>query len=235
VIELAIVGLLKDQDLHGYELKKQLTELLGPWSSVSFGSLYPALSRLERDGRVAAVSLDARPAERVAVPPTGALSGEVAAFRARRAAARGERKASRGGRNKKVYTLTDAGAAYLVELLTEAPAGAKKVGDDRHFALQIAFCRHLSPAQRLDLFQRRRDELAARLADGHEAGERKIDTYLRSLRDHDTRTLTSDLEWLDQLIADERAAIPTTTAAAGSTDPLPSPTESSAAPEARVS
>jgi DNA-binding PadR family transcriptional regulator len=226
VIELAIVGLLKDQDLHGYELKKQLTELLGPWSSVSFGSLYPALSRLERDGRVAAVSVDPQATDRVAVPPTGALSGEVAAFRARRAAARGDRKTSRGGRNKKVYTLTDEGAAYLVELLTEAPSGAKKVGDDRHFALQIAFCRHLSPTQRLELFQRRRDELAARLADGHDTGERKIDTYLRSLRDPDTRTLTSDLEWLDQLIADEQA---------DRTDPSSSRPDPSPGPVARVS
>ena len=50
MLELAVLGLLNDSGLHGYELKKRLTELLGPWSSVSFGSLYPALARLERDG-----------------------------------------------------------------------------------------------------------------------------------------------------------------------------------------
>src|SRR5438105_3425706 len=55
VLELAILGLLKEQDLHGYELKKQLTETLGPLSSVSFGSLYPALARLEAAGAVKAV------------------------------------------------------------------------------------------------------------------------------------------------------------------------------------
>src|ERR1019366_9737857 len=46
VLELAILGLLKEQDLHGYELKKRLAETLGLGSGVSFGSLYPALGRL---------------------------------------------------------------------------------------------------------------------------------------------------------------------------------------------
>jgi DNA-binding PadR family transcriptional regulator len=52
VLELAILGLLKEQDLHGYELKKRLADTLGVVSGVSFGSLYPALARLERAGAV---------------------------------------------------------------------------------------------------------------------------------------------------------------------------------------
>jgi DNA-binding PadR family transcriptional regulator len=56
VIDLAILGLLKEQDLHGYELRKRLAELPGARSGVvSFGSLYPALARLERLGLVKAV------------------------------------------------------------------------------------------------------------------------------------------------------------------------------------
>src|SRR6478735_3527036 len=47
LLELAILGLLKEQELHGYELKKRLAETLGQFSGVSFGSLYPALARLE--------------------------------------------------------------------------------------------------------------------------------------------------------------------------------------------
>lgn len=198
VIELAILGLLTEQDLHGYELKKRLAELLGPWSSVSFGSLYPALSRLERAGRVRAVAANER--ERLAMPMTGALSGEVAAFRARRSA-------TRGRRNKKVYAITPAGREHLVDLLT-APAGSdRKSSDDRLFALKVAFCRHLPAADRLALFEQRRAEVAARLAEREGPSERKLDAYLRSLREHDTRQLRADLEWLDQLIADERAAL----------------------------
>jgi DNA-binding PadR family transcriptional regulator len=50
VLELAILGLLKEQPLHGYELKKRLGDTLGFLWGVSYGSLYPALRRLERAG-----------------------------------------------------------------------------------------------------------------------------------------------------------------------------------------
>ena len=46
MLDLAILGLLRDTPRHGYELKQQLAGL-GFWK-VSFGSLYPALRRLEK-------------------------------------------------------------------------------------------------------------------------------------------------------------------------------------------
>jgi DNA-binding PadR family transcriptional regulator len=52
VIELAILGLLKERSMHGYQLKKRLSETLGPFWQVSYGSLYPALKRLQREGAV---------------------------------------------------------------------------------------------------------------------------------------------------------------------------------------
>ena len=52
MLELAVLGLLADQPLHGYELKKRLSETLGPLWGISFGSLYPALRRLERAGAI---------------------------------------------------------------------------------------------------------------------------------------------------------------------------------------
>ena len=56
MIDLAILGLLKEQDLHGYELRKRLGELRRRCvRRVSFGSLYPALARLEAAGAVKAV------------------------------------------------------------------------------------------------------------------------------------------------------------------------------------
>ncbi|MBA2625115.1 MAG: helix-turn-helix transcriptional regulator, partial [Acidimicrobiia bacterium] len=55
MIELAVLGVLREGELHGYELRKRLRELVGGTSSISFGSLYPALGRLERDGAVEAV------------------------------------------------------------------------------------------------------------------------------------------------------------------------------------
>jgi DNA-binding PadR family transcriptional regulator len=50
MLDLAILGLLHDGPVHGYELKRLLTEL-DSWK-VSFGSLYPALRRLEKHGHV---------------------------------------------------------------------------------------------------------------------------------------------------------------------------------------
>ncbi len=52
MLELAILGALKERPMHGYELKKRLTYLLGHLWKISFGSLYPALKRLEAKGAV---------------------------------------------------------------------------------------------------------------------------------------------------------------------------------------
>ncbi|MGI8663031.1 MAG: PadR family transcriptional regulator [Acidimicrobiales bacterium] len=197
MIELATLGLLKEQELHGYELRKRLGELPGARSAVvSFGSLYPALARLERGGLVKAVEANTLPA---AVPSSGSLTGELAAFRSRRAAT------TRTGRSKKVYGITARGEAALVELLTD-PVPT----DERTFALKVAFCRHLGAEARLELFERRRGELAQRAAASarKREPERLLDRYTRSLRERDDETLTNDLAWLDRLIAGEQAATP---------------------------
>jgi DNA-binding PadR family transcriptional regulator len=53
MLELAILGLLKQQPMHGYQLSRELGESLGGFWRVSYGSLYPTLRRMERDGLVA--------------------------------------------------------------------------------------------------------------------------------------------------------------------------------------
>lgn len=53
LVELPILGLLKDGPLHGYELKRRLEGLVGYFGTVSYGSLYPMLHLLERRGQVA--------------------------------------------------------------------------------------------------------------------------------------------------------------------------------------
>jgi DNA-binding PadR family transcriptional regulator len=50
MLELAILGLLKERSMHGYQLSKRLTDALGGFWRVSYGSLYPSLRRLEKDG-----------------------------------------------------------------------------------------------------------------------------------------------------------------------------------------
>jgi DNA-binding PadR family transcriptional regulator len=50
VLELAVLGLLKEAPMSGYELRKQLGLKLGAFWRVSFGSLYPCLKRLAAEG-----------------------------------------------------------------------------------------------------------------------------------------------------------------------------------------
>lgn len=194
MIDLAILGLLTEQELHGYELKKRLGELLSSRASISFGSLYPALARLEAQGAVKAVE------ERTTVPAapmTGSLAGELAAFKAR---VRESSLVKGTGRGKKVYGITDLGRERLVELLSDPD-----VSDDRDFTLRVAFARHLEPAARLELFERRRTELLGRRDDLRRRQDgRRSDAYLGALLERDADHLANDLAWLDRLIETER-------------------------------
>jgi len=192
VIELGVLGLLREAELHGYEIKRRLSEVLGPVSSVSFGSLYPALNRLEAAGQVRAVDSPAAPLQ-PSMPSTGSFTGEVAAFRASR------RRSPRGPRNKKVYGLTEDGAARLAELLVATE------DEDRTFPLKLAFCRFCDPATRIELLERRRATLAERLDERRLSLEdRRLDRYLRALRVHDAESTERDIAWLDELITTER-------------------------------
>ena len=52
-LELAVLGLLHESPMHGYELRKQLNVVLGWGRVLSYGSLYPALKRMLRAGWIA--------------------------------------------------------------------------------------------------------------------------------------------------------------------------------------
>jgi len=197
LLELAILGLLKEQELHGYELKKRLSETLGPVSRVSFGSLYPALRRLEKTGAIE-VS-DGRGAEQGPFPTTGSLSGERAAFRARRTGG------GHDARGRKVYRITTAGQALFDQLLAAEDASPE---DDRAFQLRLAFARHLAADQRMGLLERRRAQLIERLARARAAvrgGRDRLDGYARAIAEHSTEVTEHDISWLDRLIAQERS------------------------------
>ncbi len=58
-LELAVLGLLHESPLHGYELRKRLNLLLGWGRLLSYGSLYPALKRLLRAGWITEVTAPA--------------------------------------------------------------------------------------------------------------------------------------------------------------------------------
>ena len=61
VLELAVLGLLHDAPLHGYELRKRLATALGPLRAISYGALYPCLRDLVDRGWIQQVGRPANP------------------------------------------------------------------------------------------------------------------------------------------------------------------------------
>jgi DNA-binding PadR family transcriptional regulator len=192
---MAVLGLLKEEDMHGYELKKRLSDVFGLPSAVSFGSLYPALSRLEAAGAINVVGPGVGGGE-------GAEAGNEAAGR-------------RSSRRRKVYGITTHGAAMFEELLASSRSGAE---DERSFNLRLAFARYLPPEARLGLLEQRRAVLGERLAHlAARARARRDDRYMRVLTERQQEALSRDVSWLDNLIQEER-----TSAAAGRSAGTPS-------------
>lgn len=50
LLDLAVLGLLHESPLHGYELRKRLNALLGSFRALSYGTLYPCLKSLVARG-----------------------------------------------------------------------------------------------------------------------------------------------------------------------------------------
>jgi len=55
---LVILGLLKDQSLHGYEIKQIIEEHMGDWTSIAFGSIYFALGKMSEEGLIKKVATE---------------------------------------------------------------------------------------------------------------------------------------------------------------------------------
>src|SRR6516165_1225673 len=77
MLELAILGILHESPMHGYELRKQLAAKLGTFrAAISYGSLYPTLRRLQAANCITegSASEEQDPTE---VPPMTSRRGRV--------------------------------------------------------------------------------------------------------------------------------------------------------------
>ena len=193
MLDIAILGLLMDRDHHGYEIRTQVRDRLGVSANISFGSIYPALNRLERHGFVEAV---VTVHSRGNALSTGSLAGERASLRALRSTQ------GLGRRSRKVYRITPRGREEFVSLLAD-PA---TLDDSRNFSLRVALAKYLTPSLRVTLLERRRIDLVERLAE-MQAGARneQLDTYARSVMAHAAKGAELDLEWIDNLLSTERS------------------------------
>ena len=192
MLELPVLGLLKERSMHGYELRKQLGAMLGPFWQVSWGSLYPTLRRLAKMGAV----------EKVETVPPKARRAKSSTRTSKRRAEPSPTLAP--GRRKTVYRITPTGDGMFNEMLEETAAAV----DAEHFTLKLAFFRYLRPEIRLMLLERRRAYLQEKLAqfksNMREYRER-IDSYSLSLQRHGMASTESDIAWIEELITKERA------------------------------
>ena len=175
MLELAILGLLHEAPVHGYELRKQLGLRLGGFRVFSYGSLYPALRRLTRAGLIV------EDAEQV--PETGAWPR----------------------RGRRVYRITADGKERFAELLSESgPQSWDDEGFGVHlafFSRTPAEARMRILEGRRRAVEERREGLRSALA---KTGDR-IDRYTRELHQLGLDTSEREVRWLNELIANERA------------------------------
>jgi DNA-binding PadR family transcriptional regulator len=183
VLELAVLGLLHETPLHGYELRKRCNAVLGPFRAISYGSLYPCLKQLLRTGLIAedAPELDA------GADPRSARSGR---------------------RSRIVYQLTADGKDRLGELLAESGPSA---WEDEGFGVHFALFGQTDADTRLRILEGRRSRLEER-REGVRAtltrARERLDDYTLTLQQHGLESVDREVRWLTELIATERAGGP---------------------------
>jgi len=174
VLELAILGILHETPMHGYELRKRLSSLLGAFRAFGYGSLYPALKDLLGKGLIADDS------------------GEPG------------RPADRPRRSKIVYRLTADGKERLNDLLGQSgPASWEDEGFGVHFAFfgltQAEIRMRILEGRRSKLEERLEGFRAAATRT-----RERVDSYTLELQRHGLESVEREVRWLNELIASER-------------------------------
>jgi hypothetical protein len=185
VVEFAILGLLHEAPMHGYELRKRLASLLGAFRAFSYGSLYPALRRLQRAGLIVEE-----------LPECADEDSATSAARTTR---------TWGKRARRVYRLTAEGKERFAALVAD---GGPQTWDDDGFGVHMAFFSRTPAEVRMRILEgrrrrveERREGLRATLA---RAGE-QIDRYTRELHRMGLESSEREVRWLNELIEHERA------------------------------
>jgi DNA-binding PadR family transcriptional regulator len=172
--------------MHGYELRKQLTNVLGLFRALSYGSLYPCLHELLAAGLIAEEHDEAEPASP--------------------ARANGNGRSRAGRRSLKVYRLTADGKERLQELLGE---GGPPAWEDDGFGVHFAFFGQTRADVRLRILEGRRSRLEERMEAIRAAFTRtreRVDSYTLELHRHGLESVEREVRWLNELIASERQA-----------------------------
>ncbi|MGW3493279.1 PadR family transcriptional regulator [Streptomyces sp. NPDC001020] len=179
ILEFAVLGLLRESPMHGYELRKRLNTSLGVFRAFSYGTLYPCLKTLVANGWLIEESGNTTE-DALAAPLTG-----------RRA--------------KIVYRLTAEGKERFEELLSQTGPDAY---EDEHFAARFAFFGQTSRDVRMRVLEGRRSRLEERLEKMRASLARtreRLDDYTLELQRHGMESVEREVRWLNELIESERA------------------------------
>ena len=186
VLEFAVLGVLSEGEQHGYELRKRLATVLGPFRALSYGSLYPCLRRLQAKGLIEEV--DVTPATESSAPPLSARRARV------------------------VYAITADGKD---EFSAWANQPGPEAWEDEGFAAHLAFFGSTEARVRLRILEGRRSRLEERvdaLRESMTRGRERADAYTLTLQQHGLDGAEREVRWLNELITAERSADTTTTA-----------------------
>lgn len=175
LLEFAVLGLLHESPMHGYELRKRLNAALGVFRALSYGTLYPCLRGLTDQGLIAEA--------------TGTQHA---------AATSGSRRA------RIVYELTADGKEHFQELVKEAgPTAWEDDTFDVHlafFARTEAEVRLRILEGRRSRLEERLDNIRTSSAKNRE----RFDTYTTALERHGLDSAEREVRWLNELITAER-------------------------------
>jgi len=177
VLELAVLGILHETPMHGYELRKRLNSLLGAFRAFGYGSLYPALKDLLAKGLIAEDVADS-------LGPARPLD--------------------RPRRSKIVYRLTAEGKERLQDLLAQSGPAS---WEDDGFGVHFAFFGLTQADIRMRILEGRRSRLEERLEGFRAAATRtreRVDSYTLELQRHGLESVEREVRWLNELIASER-------------------------------
>lgn len=181
MLELAILGILLEAPMHGYELRKQLTTKLGAFrAAISYGSLYPTLRRLQAAGYITE-----------ATPEEGTASGDIPLMTSKR--------------GRVVYAITAEGKERFAELLAQA---GPETFDDPGFGVHFAFFSRTDRQTRLRILEGRRRRVEERREGLRQVLARaaeRLDAYTLELQRHGLEAAEREVRWLEELIATERS------------------------------
>jgi DNA-binding PadR family transcriptional regulator len=183
MLEFAILGLLQESPMHGYELRKELAAKLGSIrAAISFGTLYPTLRRLQAAGYLTETG---EPVPGGAeVPPLTTRRGRV------------------------VYKITAEGKERFADLIAQA---GPETYDDAGFGVHFAFFARTDQATRLRILEGRRRKVEERresLRDVLGRAAERLDAYTLELQRHGLDACEREVRWLEELIANERSGRP---------------------------